>query len=221
MHRADFPEPVCPDKVEEISVDGGKVRLRTAIKGDPCVWKDYKAVCVDSLTKQAWFGENEELINWVNQQLLSDPISCLGDGHPGIWRIVDQFEAPGEKREILDWYHLVENLYKVGGSLKRLQQAESLLWQGRVNETLALFATLTKKQAENFCHYLETHRHRIINYNYYQQEGICSIASGAVESTVKQIDRRLQISGAQWHEENVPQVLKHRCAYLNNTLASA
>ena len=91
----------------------------------------------------------------------------------------------------------------------------------RVNETLALFATLTKKQAENFCHYLETHRHRIINYNYYQQEGICSIASGAVESTVKQIDRRLQISGAQWHEENVPQVLKHRCAYLNNTLARA
>jgi len=47
------------------------------------------------------------------------------------------------------------------------------------------------------------------------------MASGAVESTVKQIDRRLQISGAQWHEENAPQVLKHRCAYLNNTLASA
>lgn len=220
MHRSDFPEPVCGENIEEISVDGGKIRLRTATQGEPCVWKDYKAVCVDQLTKQAWFGENEELINWVNQQLLSDPISCLGDGHPGIWRIIDKFEAPGEKREILDWYHLVENLYKVGGSLKRLQQAESLLWQGKVDETIALFAALTKKQAENFCRYLETHRHRIINYNYYQQEGICSIASGAVESTVKQIDRRLQISGAQWNEENVPQVLKHRCAYLNNTLAS-
>jgi len=35
----------------------------------------------------------------------------------------------GERREILDWYHLMENLHKVGGSLKRLRQAETLLWQ--------------------------------------------------------------------------------------------
>ncbi|VEP17491.1 hypothetical protein H1P_6180002 [Hyella patelloides LEGE 07179] len=35
---------------------------------------------------------------------------------------------------------------------------------------------------------------------------------------LKQIDRRLKISGAQWKPENVSQVLKHRCAYLNNTL---
>jgi hypothetical protein len=71
-----------------------------------------------------------------------------------------------------------------------------------------------------FVHREQNHRHRIINYDYYQAENICSIASGAVESTVKQIDRRLKISGAQWTSENVPQVLKHRCAYLNNTLLS-
>jgi len=29
--------------------------------------------------------------------------------------------------EILDWYHLKENLYKVGGSLKRLTQAEVVM----------------------------------------------------------------------------------------------
>jgi hypothetical protein len=29
------------------------------------------------------------------------------------------------KREILDWFHLVENLHKVGGSVKRLKKAES------------------------------------------------------------------------------------------------
>jgi hypothetical protein len=109
-------------------------------------------------------------------------------------------------------------LHKVGGSRKRLKEAESLLWSGKVDETIALISPLTKKQATNFCLYLENHRHRIINYNYYQQEQICSIASGAVESTVKQIDRRLKISGAQWNVENVPQVLKHRCAYLNNSL---
>jgi hypothetical protein len=48
----------------------------------------------------------------------------------------------------------------------------------------------------------------------YQAEGI-SIGSGEIESTVKQIGRRVKISGAQWDEDNVQQVLKHRCAYLN------
>jgi hypothetical protein len=47
---------------------------------------------------------------------------------------------------------------------------------------------------------------------------ICSIGSGAIESTIKQIDRRTKISGAQWKAENVPQVLAHRCAYLNNLI---
>ena len=60
---------------------------------------------------------------------------------------------------------------------------------------------------------------RIVNYDYYQQEKICSVGSGAVESTIKQMDRRLKISGAQWKRENVAQVLKHRCAYLNDTLS--
>ena len=103
----------------------------------------------------------------------------------------------------------------MGGSLKRLRQAEAYLWQGQVDETLALFVDMNHKQAHNFCTYLEKHRHRIINYGYYQAEGICSIGSGAVESAIKQIDRRVQISGAQWRAENVPQVLAHRAAYLN------
>ena len=42
----------------------------------------------------------------------------------------------------------------------------------------------------------------------------------AVESAIKQIDRRIQVSGAQWNVENVPQVLAHRCAYLNGLIGS-
>ncbi|MDX2239289.1 MAG: ISKra4 family transposase, partial [Leptolyngbyaceae cyanobacterium bins.302] len=41
------------------------------------------------------------------------------------------------------------------------------------------------------------------------------IGSGAIESTVKQIGQRIKLSGAQWKKDNVPQVLKQRCAYLN------
>jgi hypothetical protein len=46
-----------------------------------------------------------------------------------------------------------------------------------------------------------------------------TIGSGAVESAIKQIDRRVQISGAQWKSENVTQVLAHRSAYLNGLLS--
>ena len=218
VQNYEFPNLAYEKTVEELSLDGGKVRLRTDTIGESCVWKDYKAICVNKTLKLAWFGENEKLLEWVNQQCLSEELYCLGDGHPGIWKLMRQINNSAEKIEILDWFHLMENLHKVGGSNKRLKEARNLLWQGKVDETIKLISPLKKKQAQNFCGYLEKHRQRIINYDYYQEEKICSIGSGAVESTVKQIDRRLKISGAQWKEENIPQVLKHRCTYLNKCL---
>jgi hypothetical protein len=216
VHGHEFPEDELTENIQEISVDGGKVRLRTETEGEPCVWRDYKAICINGAERKAWFGDNEALIDWINQQPLSDSLYCLGDGHPGIWNIISQFLPLGEKIEILDWFHLVENLYKTGASKTILKQAKELLWYGKVAETLQLISSIKTHQSQNFCKYLATHRHRIINYFYYQAELVSSIASGAVESTVKQIARRLKISGAQWNSDNVPQVLKHRCAYLNN-----
>ncbi len=70
----------------------------------------------------------------------------------------------------------------------------------------ALFVDLAKKQAKNFCAYLNKHRSRIINYGYYQAEQICSIGSGSVESAIKQIGLRLKLSGAQWNPANVPSI---------------
>jgi len=67
--------------------------------------------------------------------------------------------------------------------------------------------------------YLYKHRARIVNYDYYRSEGI-SIGSGVIESTVKQMGRRLKILGAQWKPSNVPQVLPHRCAYLNGAFST-
>jgi hypothetical protein len=208
-----FPEPVAAEPMTEACVDGGKVRLRTPL-GEISIWRDYKAVATDQGLMAA-LHDNPRLINWVNGQPLALTLTCLGDGHDGVWNIIGAFATPAQRREVLDWYHLNENLHKVGGSLKRLRQAEALLWKGQVDETLALFADMTRKQAQNFCVYLKKHRARIINYDYYQAEGICSIGSGAVESAIKQIDRRVQISGAQWETKNVPQVLAQRAAYLN------
>jgi len=84
--------------------------------------------------------------------------------------------APAPERwEILDWYHLKENLYKVGGSLKRLTQAEALLWQGKTDEAKALVNDCQRKQARNFEAYLDKHRTRIVNYAYHQAEQLCSM----------------------------------------------
>ena len=166
------------------------------------------------------FHNNAQLIDWVNEQPLAQPVVCLGDGHDGIWNIISQIATARQRLEILDWYHLVENLHKVGGSIKRLNQAEVLLWQGQVEAAMALFNNSQRKQAKNFCEYLRKHQQRIVNYEYFQAEGLYSIGSGAVESAIKQISRRVQLSGAQWHRKNVPQVLAHRCAYLNGLIGS-
>lgn len=226
VHRQTFDLPDVEQAIEELSVDGGKVRVRTPL-GEECEWKDYKAIATDQ-GMLANFQNNAQLIDWTNQQALAQPVVCLGDGHDGIWNIISQIATPEHRLEILDWYHLVENLHKVGGSIKRLNQAETLLWQGQVETAIALFSNCHRKQAKNFCEYLRKHQHRIVNYEYYQAEGLYSYAfggakpygSGAVESAIKQIGRRVQLSGAQWNRENVPQVLAHRCAYLNGLIGS-
>jgi hypothetical protein len=92
------------------------------------------------------------------------------------------------------------------------------LWTGNVASATALFTELKKKLAVNFCKYLEKHKERIINYEMFQRDRICSIGSGAVESGIKQIARQVKISGASWKSEHVGQVLSHRCAYLNDLI---
>jgi hypothetical protein len=99
-----------------------------------------------------------------------------------------------QRLELLDWYHLVENLGKVGGSQARLNAVEARLWNGDVEVAVALFDDWQHERVERFIAYLAKHRHRIVNYSYYQAEGI-SVGSGEIESTVKQIGRRIKISG--------------------------
>lgn len=215
----DFQLPQAKQSVSEVSIDGGKVRLRGK-PAEGCYWRDYKTVRLQGIYYGAFFNDNQSLIDYVNSQCLVNPLVCLGDGHDGVWNLVKEFGSEQfERWEILDWFHLIENLYKVGGSLKRLKAAEALLWQGRVEETKILFTNCRGKQVKNFIAYLEKHRFRIVNYSYYQTEQLCSIGSGAVESAIKQIGARIKISGAQWNLESVNQILSVRCAYLNGLLA--
>lgn len=194
--RQELPDASAKQGISEISVDGGKVRLRGEPKAGS-YWRDYKAIRLNSTYYGAFFDDNQSLIDYVNSQALLNPLVCLADGHPCVWNLIQEFGTNQQRWEILDWYHLKENLYKVGGSLKRLRKAEVLLWLRQVLEAKALFSGCLGKQARNFCAYLEKHRERKVNYSYYQAEQLCSIGSGAVESAIKQIGARIKIEAGE------------------------
>ena len=108
----------------------------------------------------------------------------------------------------------------MGGSLKRLRQGETLLWKGKVEQAVALIKKECPKRARKFLAYVEKHRHRLSDYELLQTKYQISIDPGVVESAIKQIDRRLKISGAQWNADSINQMLRLRCAYLNGQLAN-
>ena len=176
-------------------------------------------MCLDNVYSAAFFQNNQDLIDWTNSQKLLHPMYCIGDDHAGIWNIFKEIGDNEQRPEILDWYHIKENLYKVGGSIKRLKSAENMLWQGKLDEVIDLFKDFKGKAFKTFCNYLEVHRCRIVNYQYYKEESISSIGSGTVESTIKRIGLRVKISGAQWNIQNVSSILALRCAYLNGQLS--
>lgn len=158
------------------------------------------------------------MVQYANSLPLAEVIDCLADGHDGVWGVYTQIAHPEQRHEILDWFHLMENLHKVPASSPLLQDARELLWYGEVDDTIKLLKENHSDESRRFRGYLERHRDRIPNYDYLQAEGI-PIGSGDVESLVKQINARTKITGAAWDASNVPQVLAQRCAYLNGKLS--
>ncbi len=212
VHRHEFESVVVNKVVETVSIDGGKVRLRTPV-GQESVWKDYKAVTLGEQAVAAYFQQNQMLVTEVNAQPLAPTLSCLGDGHDGIWNLFALIGEQTQRREILDWFHLMKNLHKVDESVNR-SYVKACLFHGKLNEAIWALLRGASDSSLKFIAYLQHHRTRIPPYQSLKQAGV-PIGSGAVESAVKQISRRLKISGAQWKVENVSQVLKHRSAYLN------
>ncbi|WP_375293886.1 hypothetical protein [Oscillatoria sp. HE19RPO] len=94
--KQEWSEQSSQTLVKEISVDGGKVRVRGP-QGEGSVWLDYKAVRLHSSLYAAYFQENESLINYVNRQPLNPLLTCLGDGHDGIWNIIAQINPKGRR----------------------------------------------------------------------------------------------------------------------------
>jgi hypothetical protein len=47
-----------------------------------------------------------------------------------------QIASAEQRFEILDWYHLIEHLHGVSGSMRRLENAEQFLWDGGVDSAI-------------------------------------------------------------------------------------
>jgi len=102
----------------------------------PCEWRDYKAVALHNSVCNAYFRDNEALIAWVQQHPFSAMVNCVGDGHDGIWNIIAQIVSEHRRREVIDWYHLVENLHKVDAPLRELMPIKTFLWSGLLEDAL-------------------------------------------------------------------------------------
>ncbi len=213
VERSQLPMVDAKRPVSGASVDGGKIRLRCETGGES-QWRDYKAVSLHESVCSAYFQDNDALIDWVRQQPCTPVLTCVGDGHDGIWNIIEALASDSGRRDVLDWFHLVENLFKLDDSAARLERWKSMLWSGLVDEVCEELRALESSSAHRLRAYLRKHRHRIVPYDLFQALG-WPIGSGSVESTVKRIATRVKLSGAQWSSASVPQILHLRCAYLN------
>ena len=216
VQRHEWSTPQVEEPIEEMSLDGGMIRLRTPL-GQSCEWREYKAVSLHGLGVAAFFKDKDQLLEWLNSQPRAPIVACLGDGHDGVWSLFAQVGQDHQRVEILDWYHLQQNAQPVRGSPIQLALITALLWRGQALCARSYLLSNRLLRATNFVGYLQRHQHRIIDYAARQAAG-GSVGSGSVESLVKQIAARVKISGAQWSRANVPKVLLHRCAYLNGTL---
>ena len=146
-------------------------------------------------------------------------VVCIGDGHESVWNTVAALPLRA-RQEVLDWYHLKENVWKQPWGRARKEHIESLLWSGQMETALQHIAGYQRCRG-TLSSYLEKHRRRIpqgaTSYAWRQEQGL-PIGSGSVESAIKQMDARLQLPGAWWNPENVNPMLDLRCAYLNGWL---
>lgn len=75
--QVELPEP--KQSITEVSIDGGKVRLRAG-EGKESYWRDYKAIRLQGIYYAGYFQDNLSVIDLVNSQRLTTPLICLGDG---------------------------------------------------------------------------------------------------------------------------------------------
>jgi hypothetical protein len=156
-------------------------------------------------------------------------IGLLGDGAEWLWKHMIHCFPKG--RQVLDFYHCVEHIYKVSkvqygeNSQQALEWVESTvcrLFFAEVSNVIGGLRRMKPKDSEakeeirKLIGYLDHNRDRI----HYQGDRIGGypIGSGGIESANKFIcHSRLKRSGAWWVKETGNEMLRIRCGIYNGT----
>ena len=162
--------------------------------------------------------------------------ACVCDGQAYNWSIYEMHLLPAGFLPILDFVHLLAYLHDAAHALggadaarggKTYRQWLRWAWAGKVRELLsslkAATTTLKKKGAagaarrhtvEETLTYVQNNRERM-DYPEYRRLGL-PISSAPIESTIKQINRRIKGSEKFWLEGGAEAILQLRAAYLSD-----
>jgi len=174
------------------------------------------------------FGKDlAEVAALIPQEMVR--IALLGDGADWLWKHMTALFPKG--RQILDYYHCVEHIYKVGKiqygekDLKGLEWVEVTITRLFYNEINLVIAGLrrmdpnsmeAKEEIRKLITYLDNNRNRIHYHG--DRKGGYPIGSGGIESANKYIcHTRMKRSGAWWVKENGNSMLRIRCSIYNGT----
>lgn len=156
-------------------------------------------------------------------------LTSVNDGAEWIWALV--LLCYPLAVQVIDWWHAVERLWKVGnlvfgqgselaGAWVKARKDE--LWKGEVVKVIAALDGLKASGSEEardevrlLREYLRTHADRM-RYEQFREAGE-PVGSGTVESACKSVvGARMKGAGMRWKAERAEAVLALRCAILSN-----
>jgi len=186
--------------------------------------------------------ENSETFGWqvateVHRRGLDQAKrkACVCDGQAYNWSVYEMHLLPLGFLAILDFVHLLAYLYDaahayrgsdVAGGWKTYEQWLRLAWSGKVGALLSnlraaaaelaakrSIAAERKRTLDETLTYVTNNRERM-DYPEYRRLGL-PISSAPVESTIKQINRRVKGSEKFWLEGGAEAILQLRAAQLS------
>lgn len=158
--------------------------------------------------------------------------ACVCDGQAYNWSVFEMHLLPLGFIPILDFVHLVAYLYDAamacgGSELQAWQRYEHwlrLAWSGKAGELLTQLraaaaksprsSTARKTTLQETITYITNNRQRM-DYPEYRRLGL-PISSAPVESTIKQINRRVKGSEKFWLTKGAEAMLQLRAAQLSD-----
>lgn len=231
-----------------VAMDGAMIHVRQ--EG----WKELKAGCVFDIALQPEIvqetGEPEWFAHAVNTSYMGvlggaepfgqhlwaealrrrvpearDSLVC-GDGASWIWNLA--LEHFGDSRQVVDWYHATEHLYKAAhlafgeGSAEAIRHAKALetpLYQGHATQvalTLREWADefpAVAKELRSEAGYFENNKRRM-QYLELREDGF-PIGSGMIESGCKQFRARFNGPGMRWSRAGAERMIPVRAAIMS------